>query len=98
MKGHSLEVYDYITAVDAIKTIVEQGEGSSLCNPIAWNTEGGIGAFPITFCFDQLLKNARFEHGIKQNTNARMVVTRMELFWTIPRYARTANIFAVRTA
>ena len=41
MKGHSLEVYDYITAVDAIKAIVEQGEGSSPCNPIAWNTEAG---------------------------------------------------------
>ena len=36
--GHSLKVDDYKTAVKAIQNIVEQGEGSSPCNPLAWNT------------------------------------------------------------
>ena len=38
MHGHTLKVYDYYTAVDAIRDIVEQGEGSSPCNPVAWDT------------------------------------------------------------
>ena len=37
--GHSLEVHDYISAVEAIQLIVDQGEGSSPCNPVAWNEE-----------------------------------------------------------
>lgn len=37
--GHSLEVYDYFSAVEAIQLIMEQGEGSSPCNPVAWNEE-----------------------------------------------------------
>ncbi|KAL9985862.1 hypothetical protein ACROYT_G008311 [Oculina patagonica] len=36
--GHTLKVYDYFTAVEAIQDIVEQGEGSSPCNPVAWDT------------------------------------------------------------
>ena len=34
---HNISVYDYHTAVDAIQTIIEQGEGSDPCNPIAWD-------------------------------------------------------------
>ncbi|XP_068752704.1 uncharacterized protein [Montipora capricornis] len=41
VRGHSIEVYDFITAVEAIKLILEQGEGSSPCNPMAWNTDDG---------------------------------------------------------
>ncbi|XP_078360554.1 uncharacterized protein LOC144644874 [Oculina patagonica] len=37
--GHTLKVYDYLTAVEAIQDIVEQGEGSSPCNPAFWNKE-----------------------------------------------------------
>lgn len=37
--GHTLKVYDYFTAVEAIQDIVEQGEGSSPCNPVVWNKE-----------------------------------------------------------
>ena len=33
-----MKVYDYYTAVEAIQNIIEQGEGSSPCNPVAWNT------------------------------------------------------------
>ena len=36
--GHTIEVHNYLTAVDAIKEIIEQGEGSSPCNPVAWDT------------------------------------------------------------
>ena len=36
--GHTLKVYDYFTAVEAIQDIIEQGEGSSPCNPVAWDT------------------------------------------------------------
>ncbi len=36
--GHSMKVYDYFTAVEAIQDLVEQGEGSSPCNPVAWET------------------------------------------------------------
>ena len=36
--GRSLKVTDFFTAVEAIRDIVEQGEGSSPCNPIAWDT------------------------------------------------------------
>ena len=35
--GHTLKVYDYHTAVEAIENIIEQGEGSSPCNPLAWD-------------------------------------------------------------
>ena len=35
--GHTLKVYDYHTAVEAIENIIEQGEGSSPCNPVAWD-------------------------------------------------------------
>lgn len=38
--GHSLKVDDYWTAVEAIQDIIDQGEGSSPCNPVAWGTEG----------------------------------------------------------
>lgn len=41
VRGHSIEVYDFITAVEAIKLILEQGEGNSPCNPMAWNTDEG---------------------------------------------------------
>ena len=34
---HNISVYDYHTAVDAIQTIIDQGEGSDPCNPISWN-------------------------------------------------------------
>ena len=34
-------MYDFITAVEAIKLIVEQGEGSSPCNPMTWSTDDG---------------------------------------------------------
>ena len=37
MHGHGLKVIDYPTAVEAIHDIVEQGEGSSPCNPVAWD-------------------------------------------------------------
>ncbi len=37
--GRTLKVYDYVTAVEAIQDIVEQGEGSSPCNPAFWNKE-----------------------------------------------------------
>lgn len=36
--GHTIEVHNYLTAVDAIKEIIEQGEGSSPCNPVARDT------------------------------------------------------------
>ena len=36
--GHTIKVYDYFTAVEAIEKIIEQGEGSSPCNPVAWDT------------------------------------------------------------
>jgi len=32
-----MEVKDFKSAVDAIKVIVEQGEGSSPCNPMYWS-------------------------------------------------------------
>lgn len=38
--GHSMKVADYLSAVDAIKAIVDQGEGSSPCNPEAISEEG----------------------------------------------------------
>ena len=39
VKGDSMEVFDYYSAVDAIRFIVEQGEGSDPCNPVAWNQQ-----------------------------------------------------------
>ena len=36
--GHTIKVEDYRTAVQAIEKIIEQGEGSSPCNPVAWGT------------------------------------------------------------
>lgn len=36
--GHTLAVHNYFTAVEAIQDIIEQGEGSSPCNPVAWDT------------------------------------------------------------
>ena len=39
--GHTIKVYDYFTAVEAIEKIIEQGEGSSPCNPVAWDTGSG---------------------------------------------------------
>ena len=36
--GHTIKVHNYYTAVEAIQEIVEQGEGSSPCNPVAWDT------------------------------------------------------------
>ena len=38
VKGHTIKVYDYFTAVEAIEDIIDQGEGSSPCNPVAWDT------------------------------------------------------------
>ena len=37
--GHTIKVYDYHTAVEAIQDIIEEGEGSSPCNPVAWNSK-----------------------------------------------------------
>lgn len=42
VRGHSIRVVDYDTAVEAIELIVDQGEGSSPCNPFAWNTENKV--------------------------------------------------------
>ena len=36
--GHTIKVYDYFTAVEAIQDIIDQGEGSSPCNPVAWDS------------------------------------------------------------
>ena len=35
-----MKVTDYFTAVEAIQKIVDQGEGSSVCNPLAWSFLG----------------------------------------------------------
>ena len=35
-----MKVTDYYTAVEAIRLIVDQGEGSSPCNPLAWSFYG----------------------------------------------------------
>jgi hypothetical protein len=35
--GYSLSVTGFASAVEAIKLIIEQGEGSSPCNPVAWS-------------------------------------------------------------
>ncbi|KAK3740673.1 hypothetical protein QZH41_019042, partial [Actinostola sp. cb2023] len=35
--GHKTIVTDYYSAVEAVKVIVEQGEGSSPCNPMSWS-------------------------------------------------------------
>ena len=40
VSGHSMKVTDYISAVDAIEAIVDQGEGSSPCNPDAISEVG----------------------------------------------------------
>ena len=40
VSGHSMKVTDYLSAVDAIEAIVDQGEGSSPCNPDAISEEG----------------------------------------------------------
>lgn len=36
VRGRSYKVTDYFSAVDAIKLIVDEGEGSSPCNPMVW--------------------------------------------------------------
>lgn len=35
--GRTFKVSNFTTAVEAIKMIIEQGEGSSPCNPMAWS-------------------------------------------------------------
>ena len=40
VSGHSMKVTDYLSAVDAIEAIIDQGEGSSPCNPYATAEEG----------------------------------------------------------
>ena len=40
LSGHNMKVTDYVSAVDAIKAIVDQGEGSSPCNPDAISEVG----------------------------------------------------------
>ena len=40
VSGHSMKVTDYLSAVDAIEAIIDQGEGSSPCNPDAISEEG----------------------------------------------------------
>ena len=37
----SYKVTDYHSAVEAIELIVTEGEGSSPCNPMAWNSTEG---------------------------------------------------------
>ena len=37
----NISVYDFYSAVDAIRTIVEEGEGSDPCNPITSADSGG---------------------------------------------------------
>ena len=37
---HNISVYDYHSAVDAIYTVIDQGEGSDPCNPITKNELG----------------------------------------------------------
>lgn len=39
-KHHNISVYDYHSAVDAIYTVIDQGEGSNPCNPITRNELG----------------------------------------------------------
>ena len=40
VSGHSMKVTDYFSAVDAIEAIIDQGEGSSPCNPDATSEKG----------------------------------------------------------
>ena len=51
-----MKVYDYYTAVQAIKDIVEQGEGSSPCNPVSWNT-GSEESLSHYFLFYSVVKS-----------------------------------------
>ena len=42
VRGHSIKVVDYDTAVEAIELIVDQGEGSNPCNPFTWSTGNNV--------------------------------------------------------
>ena len=55
MHGHTLKVYDYHTAVEAIENIIEQGEGSSPCNPVAWDI-GSTRGLSHYFLFNSVLE------------------------------------------
>ena len=53
--GHTLKVYDYHTAVEAIENIIEQGEGSSPCNPVAWDI-GSARGLSHYFLFNSVIE------------------------------------------
>ena len=38
VRGHTIKVYDYFTAVEATEDVIDQGESSSLNNAVAWDT------------------------------------------------------------
>ena len=48
------------TAVEAIRTIVEQGEGSSPCNPISWS-ENNFTDLSHYFLFDSIVQGSEVQ-------------------------------------
>lgn len=54
-------MYDFDTAADAIRTIVDQGEGSDVCNPCAWNEAADKTQLSHYFLFKSIVEGRRLE-------------------------------------
>lgn len=58
--GKSLHVVDFPSAVRAIKTIIEQGEGSSPCNPMFWSN-GTVDDLSHYFLFHSIVEKRQIK-------------------------------------
>lgn len=58
--NQSTKVTDFSTAVDAIRRIVNEGEGSSPCNPLAWSSNG-TGQLSHYFLFHSVVEHHELE-------------------------------------
>lgn len=65
VQGKTIKVTDYQSSIAAIQAIVEQGEGSSPCNPDSWFSRkqqlSHYYLFYITICSTPLLRNGRLK-------------------------------------
>lgn len=60
MHGRSFKVTDFDSAVRAIGTIIEQGEGSSLCNPMFWSN-GTVNDLSHYYLFSSIVEKRQIK-------------------------------------
>lgn len=72
--SNNISIHGYHTAVDAIRAIIDEGEGSNPCNPIAWD-EGHAKGLSHYFSFKSVVEGRGVEVVKKTSTHNDEITT-----------------------